>query len=497
MLKLYKDTGKLDASCRASYGLTEEIMMENAAFALEKVVRDPFSYGVKNFERHAVQKILILCAGGNNGADGYALARRLRFDYDVSVIQFAEPKSELCKIQAERAEKCGVRFVKRDDLSFYDLRFLDVIVDCVFGSGFHGDLDNKFYDAINDMNNCSCLKIACDVPTGLREDGTVAEGAFAADITVTMGALKTCLYSDFAKDFTGKIICGELGVNKRLYENSSSSNLVSGMLLEESDLILPHRNKLNVNKGSFGHVVTACGEKHGAALLASSAALHFGAGLVTVHSKLTGKSKLTSVPPEIMLSSEIPENTKAVAFGMGLGRSEEKSKVYFDYLLEHQEVNCVIDADSLYAENLRDFLKGREKGVVLTPHPKEFQIVLKNCGIGEFSIEEILIKRLELVEKFCRKFPKKTLLLKGANVVIGYYDGYKYKMFINPYGRPCLAKGGSGDVLSGMIAALLAQKEKSIDAAISASLAHALASQKIKCDYAMTPQDLIAALAEL
>jgi len=108
-----------------------------------------------------------------------------------------------------------------------------------------------------------------------------------------------------------------------------------------------------------------------------------------------------------------------------------------------------------------------------------------------------LIDRLSLVEKFCRKFPKKTLLLKGSNVVIGYYDGCKYKMFINPHGKPCLAKGGSGDVLSGIVAALLAQGRRSIDAAISGSLAHAFASQKIKCDYSMTPQDLIGALSEL
>lgn len=496
MLNLYKDTRKLDASCRASYGLTEEIMMENAAVVLEKIVRNPYPLGC---DQRAPQKILILCGGGNNGADGYTLSRHLRFDYDVSVIQFFEPKSELCKKQAERAEKCGVRFVKRDDLSFYDLRFNDIIVDCVFGSGFHGDLDDKTYDTMNDMNSCTCFKIACDVPSGLREDGTVADGAFVADTTVTMGALKTCLYSDFAKDFAGKIICGDLGVNRRLYENSSNSNLVAGVLLEERDLILPHRDRFNVNKGSFGHVAVACGEKNGAALLASSAALRFGAGLVTlVFAVLKDDVKRKiNVPPEIMFSSKIPENVKAVAFGMGLGRENDKAQPLFDYLLVHQEVKCVVDADAFYAPGIKDFLKKKEKGVILTPHPREFQALLKNCDLGDFSIEEILINRLALVEQFCRKFPKKTLLLKGANVVIGYYDGYKYKMFINPLGKPCLAKGGSGDVLSGMAAALLAQKRTSIDAAIGASLAHALASAKIKCDYSMTPNDLISALSEL
>ncbi|MBQ0051595.1 MAG: NAD(P)H-hydrate dehydratase [Treponema sp.] len=492
MQKLYTDTRKIDSSCRAAYGLTEEIMMENAAMALEKVVRNPYPI---SGERRAPQKIVIACGGGNNGADGYTLARRLRFDYDVAVIQFTEPESELCKLQADRAEKCGVRFVKRDDLSFYDLRYTDIIVDCVYGSGFHDDFDEKIFITMNDMNTCDCFKIACDVPSGLRENGTVAEGAFVADVTVTMGALKTCLYSDCAKDYVGEVICGELGVNRRLYENSSNGNLSVGMLLEESDLYLPHRDRCNVNKGSFGHVVVVSGEKAGAAVLAGSAALRFGAGLVTVVHKSSKKN--FEVPPELMSATEIPENIKAIAFGMGLGKETAKIQPYFDWVVEHSDSKCVVDADALCSENLRDFIEKKEKGVVLTPHPKEFQTMLKNCDLGEYTVPEIVENRMELVEKFCRKFPKKTLVLKGANPVIGYFDGYKYKMFINPFGRPCLAKAGSGDVLSGLIVALLAQKRKSIEAAMGGSLAHALASRKIKCDYAMTPMDLINAVTEL
>lgn len=493
MQKLYLETQKLDASCRASYGLTEEIMMENAAIALENAIRNPRP---PSEDRRKPQKILILCGGGNNGADGYTLSRRLRFDYDATVIQFFEPNSSLCKLQAERAEKCGVRFVKREDLSFYDLRYTDIIVDCVFGSGFHDDLDSKTQETLGDMNSCECFKIACDVPTGLHEDGTVAEGAFIADLTITMGALKTCLYSDMAKDFVGEVRCAELGVNRRLYENSSNANLIKGSLLEASDLILPHRTLHNVNKGSFGHVAVASGEKTGAACIAGSAALRFGAGLVTLVYK-HGHKKTTQIPAELMTSPEFPEKLSAIAFGMGLGLKDEYSQTYFDYILEHPNIKCVIDADSCHASGLKSFLEKKEKGVVITPHPKEFQAILKNCDLGDYSIEEIVINRLELAEKFCRKFPQKTLLLKGANPIIAHFDGHKFKLFVNPLGEPCLAKAGSGDVLSGLIASLLAQHRKSIDAAISASLAHALASQKITCDYAMTPHDLISAISDI
>ena len=468
-------------------------MMENAAMALEQAVRNPYPL---SGDRRQPQKILILCGGGNNGADGYTLSRKVRFDYDVSVIQFAEPKSQLCKTQAERAEKCGVRFVKREDLSFYDLRYTDIIVDCIFGSGFHGDLDEKIEATLGDMNNCECFKIACDIPTGLREDGTICAGAFIADLTVTMGALKTCLYSDAAKDFVGEVRCADLGVNRRLYENSNNSNLVKGMLLEESDLELPHRTLCNVNKGSFGHVAIASGEKQGAAAISGSAALRFGAGLVTLVHKHSSKKGL-DIFPELMVSAEIPEKTTALAFGMGLGVKDEIIQPYFDYLLEHANIRAVIDADACHASGLKEFLEKREKGIVLTPHPKEFQAILKNCGLGDFSLEEVIVRRIELVEQFCRKFPKKTLILKGANSLIAHFDGYKFKLFVNAFGRPCLAKAGSGDVLSGMVAALLAQHRKIIDAAITASLAHALASQKIRSDFSMTPYDLMLALAEL
>ena len=493
MQKLYLDTKLLDASCRASYGLTEEIMMENAAMAIESAVRCP--YPLSGDRRHP-QKILILCGGGNNGADGYTLSRRLRFDYDVSIIQFCEPKSELCKIQAERAEKCGVRFVTRDDLSFYDLRFSDIIVDCVFGSGFHGELDEKIQGTMGDMNACRCFKIACDLPTGLRDDGSVAEGAFVADLTITMGALKTCLYSDEAKDFVGEVHCADLGVNRRLYENSSNSNLVKGLLLEPCDLLLPVRTTYNVNKGSFGHVAVASGEKQGAACISATAALRFGAGLVTLVHKTSSKKAL-DIFPELMISSDIPEKTTALAFGMGLGKKEENIQYYFDYVLSHPDLKCVVDADACHSKGLKDFLQKCENGVVLTPHPKEFQSILKNCDLGDYTVSECVKNRLELVEKFCRKFPKTTIILKGANSIIAHFDGYKYKTFINPLGLPCLAKAGSGDVLSGLVAALLAQGRKTLDAAITASLAHALASRKIPCDYAMTASDLIMATGEL
>ena len=492
MQNLYFDLKKLDNACRDAYGLTEEIMMENAAAALEKEIR---AHGGFCGERN---RVLILCGGGDNGADGYALARRIRIYYDVVVFECVPAKSGLCKLQKERAEKCGTRIFSLFDFTLEFVESAAVIVDCVFGSGFHGELPENVQIILNDASNVDAFRIACDIPSGIDSCGTVSRGTFRADVTVTMGALKLSLFQDSAKDFVGDVVCADLGVGRRLYENSSNTSLKVASLLEESDMILPKRKKCLVNKGDFGHAVVALGEKRGAAILASSAALRFGAGQVTIVGD--EGTDFSFVPPEIMSSTELPEKTTAVAFGMGMGRgadAEAKIALYFDYLSAHKDVACVIDADALLSPRLPSFLSERSRKVVLTPHPKEFQVVLRSCGFGEHSVSDCVTKKNELIEEFCKKYPKCVLLVKGANPMIGYFDGRKYNLYVNPFGMPCLAKAGSGDVLSGLVVALLAQKYKTVDAAGSASLAHALASRKVECDYAMVPSDIIENVSRL
>ncbi|MDE6773078.1 MAG: NAD(P)H-hydrate epimerase, partial [Treponemataceae bacterium] len=200
MRPLFLDTRVLDKAARERYDLTEELMMENAASALERaVMRHILDVPPKADAR----TVAVLCGGGNNGADGYALARRLAGQtladsawFVPVVIAVAAPKSDLCRRQAARAKKCGVQCLDFDSAANADtvLSGAEIIVDCLFGSGFHGDLDEKTAALCARANAARALRIACDVPTGLREDGTVAEGAFVADCTVTMGALKLSLY---------------------------------------------------------------------------------------------------------------------------------------------------------------------------------------------------------------------------------------------------------------------------------------------------------------
>ncbi|MBR0031407.1 MAG: NAD(P)H-hydrate dehydratase [Treponema sp.] len=490
MQYIFNDTKKLDSACCVSYALTEEIMMENAAMNLERIIRNRHEYKPNIDERK--RRVLILCGKGNNGADGYALSRRIRIDFDVIVFQCGEPESELCKIQAERAIKCGTRIFDMKDFSLEFLQFAGIVVDCIYGSGFHGELSSKIQCITNDVNDMDCFRISCDIPSGIDSSGNVSKGTFIADVTVTMGALKMALFSDKAKDFTGKIVCGDLGVGRRLFENASANVFPAATLLEESDLILPERKFHNVNKGSFGHAVIASGEKRGAGIISAKAAFKFGAGLVSL-TDLNSSDDLKAAAlsfPELIISTEIPQKTTAVAFGMGLGE-DENIQPYFDYLTEHTDIPCVVDADACMCENLPDFLSKRKGKTVLTPHPKEFKELLRNCSFGEVSLSDCVLDRPRLIEEFCRKFPKIVLLVKGANTMIGCFDSHKFKLFVNANGTPALAKGGSGDVLSGMICALLSQRYSALDAATNASLAHALASRQVEKSYALTPLQLI------
>ena len=160
-------------------------------------------------------------------------------------------------------------------------------------------------------------------------------------------------------------------------------------------------------------------------------------------------------------------------------------------------IPCVIDADAVYDKSIASFLRERASGIVLTPHPKELQVLLRNCGLGDHTVAECLDNRPTLIESFCRAFPGCVLLVKGANPMIGHYDGASFRLFVNPLGKNCLAKAGSGDVLAGLIAALLAQGYAPLDATINGSLAHALASRQFKNDFSLTPLALIDAVAAL
>lgn len=597
MQKIFYDTRMLDKAARDAYGLTEDIMMENAAAALERQGSEHFfSPDNKYINRPCV---LILSGGGNNGADGYALARRIvQHKIDVAVCQVYEPKSAMCVLQAERAKKAGVIFINPYDLdewierASFDLR---VVYDCIFGSGFHGTLDAMAAAVIASANKIDgAYKIACDLPTGCGasdckaasdsgidkncSQGQEAAAAFRADTTVTMGALKLALYSDAAKDACGKIVVADLGIGRSNFESAasavcSSANdsgtdkdysqdqkagceqktsqakkaaaaLPCAQLLEPADARLPLRDKKqNSHKGTYGHTAIFAGTKPGAAVIAGHAALKFGSGLASLV-PIAGKINFENIADfELMVSDTVPQNATALVAGPGLGRPDDfglvsncpqdqeaaastdcsrsissgidknpsQAKKAADNnsslvgnpslatvfgALKSSTLPAVLDADIFYWPQIKDLL-AKKKNVVLTPHPKEFAELLKNLGMGECAVAQVVERRLELAKEFCAAFPGATLLLKGANVLIAskLQGEEEPRVYINALGTSALAKGGSGDVLTGMTAALLAQGYLPLEAAVTASIAHASASHAFDGkDYSLTPFGLIGAI---
>lgn len=455
MKKIFDEVRSLDKRAIEEFHLTEDILMENASLGLK-------NYITKKFKKNS--SILIVCGSGNNGADGISLARLLQNKFKVSLYIVNEPKTEIGKLQLKRAKSINVNFVNQ-------IFQADVVVDCLFGTGLNKELDEDSVSLINSLNNLNSFKIACDIPSGLNSLGQVIQTAFKADITITMGALKTALLTDIAKDFVGKIKVANLGLPEDIFQIETNK-----YLLQKSDLKLPLRDIKNSHKGTFGHVNIVSGEKIGASIIASQASFAFGAGLVTIVSQ-----NEKNIPCNIMQSKSVSENCTAIALGMGLGEIESLK------LEEILQLNIpkVLDADIFYNPLIVKYL---DENVVLTPHPKEFISLLKLTNIANISIEELQDNRFLYVEKFCKIYPKVTLLLKGANVIISKND----KIYVNIFGSSKLSKGGSGDVLSGLIASLLAQGYTSLEAAINASLAHTIAAKKYKNNnYSMSPQDII------
>ncbi|EJB79622.1 ribokinase [Helicobacter pylori Hp H-6] len=464
MLSVYEKGNALDKRALEEWLLSEDVLMENAAMALERAVLQNASLGTK---------VIILCGSGDNGGDGYTLARRLVGRFRVLVFEMKLAKSPMCQLQKERAKKVGV-VIKAWEEKNKDLE-CDVLVDCVVGSAFKGELE-PFLD-FESLSQKVRFKIACDIPSGIDSKGRVDKRAFKADTTISMGAIKSCLLSDRAKDYIGELKVGHLGVFNQIYEIPTDT-----FLLEKSDLKLPLRDRKNAHKGDYGHAHVLLGKHSGAGLLSALSALSFGSGVVSVQA-LECEIISSNKPLELVFYENFPKKLSAFALGMGLEGLPKDFKKWLGL------APCVLDAGVFYH---KEVLQALEKEVILTPHPKEFLSLLELVGIN-ISMLELLDNKLEIARDFSQKYPKVVLLLKGANTLIAHQG----RVFINNLGSVALAKAGSGDVLAGLIVSLLAQKYTPLDAAINASLAHALAGLEFKNHYALTPLDLIEKIKRL
>ncbi len=492
MKAIFSNSQEVETEAKKRYKFPPFIMMENAAAAMEEAVK----------KLPAPQKVLIVCGSGNNGGDGYALARRLCGKIECLVVAQKNPKTEEAIVQRQMAEATGVTIITEEEFwklgGTGELEKFNVIVDCLLGTGFTGELRPNIEKIIEKLNTLDAYKIACDIPTGLK---------FHAHETITMGCLKTTLFSDYAKAVCGKITVADLGMQRNRFEDCGTP---SAFLIEQDDIKLPFRKNKAAHKGNFGHTAVFAGEKSGAGILAASAALNFGSGLVTLVKTTQSNLEQFKISPELMILDSIPANTTCILIGSGLGKEsdsvEKALSAFTDWFTTAKNPACVLDADLFSYPGLPSLLKKLNAvpsaKIILTPHLKELQKLYEsifpeeNITVKELSQAE---KRIEIGKKITTQLPAVTVIMKSANTFIASAEEGVQKIYICNVGCQSLAKAGSGDVLAGMAASLLAQGYTVTDAAITTVYTHGAASQSFSQGegFNLSPEKLINAVCSL
>ncbi len=448
------------------------MLMERAGKALAQAVSEAC-------HRLGAGDALFVCGGGNNGGDGFVAARILHeAGEEVAVLCLAQKFSPDCA--AVKAQYKG------ELLGRIPRRRYALIVDCLFGTGLARPVGGESAALVDFINGSGAYVIACDLPSGLMEGGIAGEICVRADETVTMGQLKQALLLSDGADVAGKISVADIGIPA--VENGAE-------VWENADVkaFFPRRRS-NTHKGSYG---TACilagGAYSGAAFLAACACLKSGAG----YTKLCVSGELYphaigKLPAAVLREYKAIDGdilgADALAVGMGSGVSEQLY-VYIAELLTNYTGTLVLDADALNTISAygTEVLSKRACRVVLTPHPKEFS------RLAECSVKEVLADPVGMAKEFAARFGV-TVLLKNNRSVIT--DGVR--VAVNPTGSPSLAKGGSGDVLSGLLVGTCARGVQPFEAACVASYllgrAGELAAREMG-EYAPDPSDTIAFLA--
>jgi NAD(P)H-hydrate epimerase len=488
-------------------GIQSLVLMENAGrqvvAAMEAV------HG--NLQEH---QVAVLCGRGNNGGDGFVVARTLlQRGVDVSVFLFgsvAEVRGD-ARTNLEILGRLGFTVVEVSDSQAWDLHFSEVadsslIVDAILGTGLKAPLSGLLETVVADVNGSGIPVVAIDLPSGLDADSRVPIGeSIVAGTTVTLGAPKIALVLPPAETRAGDIVIADIGIPPGVIESLDGPRLELLTRGSMRELLSP-RNA-DTHKGDYGRVLVVAGSvgKTGAAHLAATGCLRSGAGLVTVATPSSCLPVVASMGPEYMTDplDETPDGLDVsgvddvlespydvIAIGPGLGQGAG-TRAFVRALIERSAAPLVVDADGLNAfAGASEGLVGKEgRDVIITPHPGEMARLLGS------TIEEVETNRVEVARAFASEH-NVYVVLKGHRTLIATPDG---SVYINPTGNPGMASGGTGDVLTGMIAAWLAQL---LDAEAACKLAvylHGMAGDLTEADegeVSMTSADLAAHIGD-
>ncbi len=504
---------EMDQKTIHSFGIPGLVLMENAGRGAVRVL-------LSKINSKDTQKIAVLAGRGNNGGDGFVMARYLlEKGYRITVFLLA-PKEvvkgdarihmqlfeKLCDRSPEAALieiKTAAEFKTNRSLILHH----DLFVDAVLGTGLNADLRGLIRDAVELMNSSGKPVFSVDIPSGLNADtGKPMGTAVKAFATATFAFAKAGNLLYPGNLHTGELSIIDIGIPKFIADEKN----IQLSLIEQAEIaaLFPPR-PFDSHKGSFGHLLVIAGStgKTGAPALCANAAMRCGTGLVTLG---VAESLNPALEPLVLepMTHPLPENEKgflsenclknilsllkgkqALALGPGLGTRKGTAKLV-QKLVEQSPVPLVLDADAVncLAEH-PESLKKKSRPAILTPHPGEM------ARLCRLSTPDVQADRIGLARKFASEWDV-ILILKGARTVIALPDG---KAFINPTGNPGMASGGMGDVLTGMVSGFLAQGFSPEAASLAGVYIHGLCADvlsKQKGAFGFLARDMIKAIPE-
>jgi NAD(P)H-hydrate epimerase len=472
---------EVDRLTTERYGISGTQLMENAGKSVAEFVLHEISLRFQS----PVRSVVVLCGKGNNGGDGFVAARYLRQEIrHTSVLLFglsSELKGDVASNFQRWRDDGGETLLIENEASLQNawprIAAADVVLDALLGTGLRGAATGLVAKAISDLNSFSgnataatpALIVAVDIPSGMSSDGEPAQGPVArAHHTVTFTAPKIGQLLSNDASCCGSLNVRAIGSPSALIDELGKSNLrCSG---PEEFAKLPLIRPADSNKGLYGHILVIAGSagKSGAAVLAGTGALKAGAGLVTIATPDTVQSIVASNQPEYMTEplpthadgsiaienfadaafAKIVKGKTVLAVGPGLGQ-EPGTEKFIRLLVRETALPTILDADGLnaFASNGDELHQRKSQFLAVTPHPGEMARLL---GITTKDVQK---DRVRIATQSAKRW-NAYVLLKGFHTILASPDGH---IFINTTGNPGLAKGGSGDVLTGILAALTGQ----------------------------------------
>lgn len=460
-------------------------LMEHAAQACVQVLED---------EKVDLSHVCVVCGSGNNGGDGFAIARILqnnRYSVETFCVGNPEHYTEETQEQMHRLQECGGKITygmpQEDSYS--------VVIDAVFGVGLSRKVEGRYRQVIEQMNRMRGTKFAVDIPSGLSATtGCILGCAFKADYTVTFQLKKIGLELSQGRTMAGKVIVPDIGISTDSICEDQEIVRTAGKDIYRK--MLPDRPE-DSNKGTYGRLLVIAGSKGmaGAAYLNAHAAYMTGAGLVRIYTSSDNREILQTLLPEAIITTYEEYNKEellslltwadSVCIGSGLGMSRLSEKI-LKTVIEYVKVPCLIDADglNLLAENKNYLNQMAERRFVITPHMKEMS------RLTSTPVEELKADRIQILKDFISRY-RITCVLKDSRTLIASEEkGIR----MNLTGNSAMAKAGSGDVLAGVISGWMVQGKEAEDAAELGTYIHGLSGDLAKFEkgvYSVMARDLI------